>query len=297
MDYYTPTAIANEALDAAGVKFFLGDIREGSDPAQVILRKYTGCLFQLLRGAHWDFARKEAELLLVADATGMANPPLPTVVGAGFMYAYAYPTDCLKIRFVPANYWNLVPPAPPGNIVPPDPQAPLTSSPMVAPFVGQPLLPSRFLITSSQSTIEEGASNNIRGSSPIGRSVILSNVQQARGVYTYQASYPNLWDDLFRAALVAYLASEIVFVLDENRRNGAAIRRDQQQIAQMKIQEARRSNGNESWANADISVDWMVARSRGFGGGAYWGNNWGAGPGYLYGGWDGISFTGNTGAF
>lgn len=293
-DWYSPTAVCNQALDAGFLKMSIGDIEEGTEAANVCLRAYTTCFEQLIRGAHWDFARKEAPMQLRADASGqtMGNRNL---VPAGFIYSYDYPTDCAKVRFVPANYWTIAPPVPSSNIVPSDSEAPLTTGLGQPGWVGQRLIPSRFLITSDMNYIPEGASNQQRGISPIGQTVICSNVQEARVVYTFRALYPNLWDELFRSAMVAYVASEIVLRLTKNEKTGLIARKEQIAIAQMKIQQARVTNGNESWANADIAVDWL--RVRGSGG---WIHDWGRGPdgpGCLFGGYDGVMFSGNTAAY
>ena len=61
-----PSDIAQQAIDASGVDYLLGDIDDGSRPAQVLLRAYEQCLMQLLRGANWNFARKTTQLTLLA---------------------------------------------------------------------------------------------------------------------------------------------------------------------------------------------------------------------------------------
>lgn len=295
-DYYSPTGIANLALDAAGIDFTLGDIEEGTKEAQVCLRAYTPCVRQLLRTANWDWARKEAPLNLVADASGQ-TPGIGTLVPSGFLYSYNLPLDSLKVRFIPANNWAVDLPIPPQNIVPPDSGAPLTTGTGQPPWAGNPVVPSRFLITSDPNYVPEGSANDLPGISPIGQTIICSNIQSARCVYTFNASYPNLFDELFRSALVAYLASEIALPLSRDKKFGLTMRKENVAIAQAKIQHARATNGNETWANSDLSVDWMQIRISGRGCGA-WGNNWGAGPGYLFGGYDDIGWgTGNTSAY
>lgn len=295
MDQYTPTAVVNQSLQACGLRLVLGDIQDGTEAAQVCLRAYSECVRQMLRGAHWDWARRSAPLQLIADATGQSQG-LPTNVPDGFVYEYAYPADCAKLRFIPANYVNASPPIPPGNIVPADSDAPITTAtPNIVPTR---LIPSRFLITNDPNRPGDG--NNIPGASPIGSTVILSNMQNALGVYTMQAMWLNLWDSLFRSAVVDYIASEIALVLHDDKKLGIAMQDRLAARAMAKLSEARRTNGNESWANSDLAVDWMRFRSTG-GGFGYWGNNWGAGPGCLFGGWDSVNFAGlgtaNTSAF
>lgn len=297
-DQYTAEAICNQALQAAGVPYVIGSLQEGSEAANACLRLYSECVRQLLRGAHWDHFRREAVLQMVADASGQ-TPNVGNMVPSGFLYSYSYPVDCAKIRFIPANYWQVTPPTPASNITPSDASAPTMQGLSTQPWVGQRLTPSRFLITNEQNFIPEGAGNQTPGVSPIGQVLILSNVQNARAVYTLQAMWPNLWDSLFRSAVVDYLASEIAFPLNRDKRLGLQIQDRLVMRAQAKLSEARRTNGNESWANADIQVDWMRARlSGGFRG--YWGSGLGGdigGPGFLFGAYESVAFAGNTAAF
>jgi hypothetical protein len=88
----TPASIANQALDAIGRggDIVIGDLTEGTREAKVILRAYSQCLRQLLRSANWDFARKQAPLVLLADQTGQ-TPNVGTIVSAtNWLYEYAY---------------------------------------------------------------------------------------------------------------------------------------------------------------------------------------------------------------
>lgn len=296
-DYYTPEAIGNEALADAGVNFVIGQMTEGTIPAQAVLRKYATCLRGLLRAAHWTFARKEGALQLIADASGQ-TPNVGTIVPSNFLYSYSVPTDCAKVRYIPANLAGINPPIPQANIVPPDNTAPLTTGNPQPGGAGQRIVPTRFLITNDVNYIPEGAANNIQGISPIGQTVICSNQQYARGVYTFYASYPNLWDELFRSAMVAYLASEIAVALATDKKFGVAMRDHNIAIAKDKIREARAISGNETWASSDLAVDWMrVRQSGGYSNGYGWGGAFGPGGGYLCGGYDGLYFGDNSSAY
>lgn len=292
-DQYLPTAICNQALQAAGLRMVLGDIQDGTEAAQVCLRAYSECVRQMIRGAHWDAFRREAELQLVADASGQ-TAGVGTIVPGGMQYSYNYPADCAKLRFIPANRGNTVAPVPSGNIVPDNSSSPISAA--TSAVVGQRLIPSRFLIANDPNSAPDGASNNIAGISPIGSTVICCNIQNAFGVYTMEAMWPNLWDSLFRSAVVDYIASEIAFVLYTDKKVGIAVQDRLSGRAQAKLSEARRTNGNESWANADLNVDWMRYRLSGGFNGYGWGDNGGGGPGTLFGGFDSVAF-GNTGAF
>src|SRR4051812_43011774 len=110
-----PEDLVNRALDAAGADQVIGNMQQGSREAQIALRHYGPVLRQLLRAANWDMARKQAPLLLLADATGnTAN--VGTVVPQPWTYEYAYPTDCVRVRFIPANPNTSSPAVPTGNI-------------------------------------------------------------------------------------------------------------------------------------------------------------------------------------
>jgi hypothetical protein len=283
----TPSAIAAQVLDAIGSEYDLGDISEGSREAQVILRAYGQCLRQLLRGANWDFARASAPLLLLADATGQ-TPNVGTVVPSGYIYEYAYPIDCMKIRFIQRSPQFPASAYPTGNISIP-PNIPTVSN-LGVPCVGSRPRPARFVLaTDSNYPASPGSLTwDTQGVVPNSRTVILTDVQCAHATYTALILYPSQWDSLFRAALVAYIASEVALPLTANKPFGLQIRNQQIAIAKQKIEMARLVDGNEATTTTDIQVDWMQARQtggfvygRGYGGAA-----WGAGGA----GWDSVGF-------
>lgn len=285
-----PTDVGNQALDAAAVDFTMGDIEEGSRPAAVLLRAYGQCLRQLLRGANWDFARRTADLVLLADATGQ-TPDVGTVVPVPYLYEYSYPTDCAKARFVPWNYQNVNTGVPTGNISTPD--VPLTTGTgSQSPLVGTRLRPAPFVIATDPNYPPQSGEQfwTVQGVSPQGRTVILTNVKDAKLVYTAQMLYPSVWDAMFRAGLVSYLASEIVLPLQKDKKLGMALQDRLIKATKEKITQARLVDGNEKYSTFNLSVDWMNARRTG---GSYDGNGWqGAGTnlGGGYGGWDMCGF-------
>ena len=125
------------------------------------------------------------------------------------------------------------------------------------------------------------------GQSPTGSTVILSNVQSASIVYTFDAVYPMLWDNLFTSALVAYMASEVTLGLwSKNPKYGMGIRREQIAIAQKKLIEARIADGNASTVSTSHLPDWMRARAS-YGNNGFNNNGWGldGGAGGAYGVW------------
>ena len=286
-----PADVGQQALDAAGIDFTIGDLEEGTKPAQVLLRAYGQNLRQLLRAANWNWARRESPLLLLADATGQ-TPNVGAVVPSGeFIYEYALPIDCMKIRFIP---WHrgINPGSPAGNITPPNPTVPLTTATPLA--IGHRLMPAKFLITNDPNYPPQVGQIfwETQGESPQGRAVILCNVQNAKCIYTYLALYPSVWDPLFREALVALIASNIALPLAKDKNFGMAMRKENIESAKGKIREARVVDGNESVASSDISVDWMRTRRTGgwgAGRGGYGGGEFGGGYGGFGGGFDAMN--------
>lgn len=289
-----PADIANQALDAIGYPTAIGDMQEGTRPAQVILRAYGQCLRQLLRGAHWDFSRKTVPLVLLADASGN-TPNVGSLVPVPWTYEYAYPTDCAKARFIPWNQGANNPGTPSGNIVPPNSGSPIVDNLQgQQPLTGQRIVPARFTIATDPNYPPQPGQITweVQGVSPQGRTVVLTNVANAQMVYTAIMLYPSVWDALFRAAMVAYLASEIALPLWTTMKNpkfGLQLRGEQIKVAKAKLMQARTTDGNEGWFSSDISVDWMRFRNVGGGYGA-WGQSGVGGPGVLGYGWDQCSF-------
>ncbi len=125
-------AVVNQALRRIGNETPIGYIFEGSRASRVALEIYGQTRDDLLRSHSWGFARRDITLTLLKTAPvggygvagwTSASPPPP------WIYEYAYPGDCLKIRsirdapiFIPsfdprpnlfneANDNTLVPPA------------------------------------------------------------------------------------------------------------------------------------------------------------------------------------------
>ncbi len=291
----TPTEIANEALDQAGCNIIIGDLTEGTHAAQVCLRSYSTCRQQLLRAAHWQFARKEAPMVLLADATGQ-TPDVGTMVPTSWIYEYAYPIDCLQVICVP---WNcqIEPGTPPGNYgVPATPQV---SNLGQQPIAGGRIIPARYLVAFDPNYPADPASLPSPGTSPAGSKVVLTNVKNAKLIYTTDQLYPEIWDGLFRQAMISYMAQRIAVPLHEDKKLGVAMRNQQIEIVKKAVMDARTADGREAWISSDLAVDWMQVRNSG---GPWSGNNgWGGfgqGMGQIgsWGGYDGLTLA-NGSAF
>lgn len=292
----TPADIANQALDRIGWPESIADLEEGTDAAQVCLRFYGECLKQLLRAAHWNFARKQAPLTLLADASGnTAN--VGTVVPFNWLYEYALPTDSAKFRFIPWNWQNQASDVPSNNIVPPNNGSPLTSVQNAQP-PGAPMRVARFQIATDFNYPPLPGQDTwlVQGVSPQGRTVVLTNTKNAQGVYTAIMLYPSVWDSAFRAAMVDFLACEIAVGVWKKKdlKIGLAMRDEMGNQVRAKVLEARIRDGDEGMPNSDIRVDWMDGRRVGgmwspWGGGGGSGGGWG--PGVYGSSWESIALS------
>lgn len=291
----TPSDVAQQAVDEAGIDYLLGDIEDGSRPAQVILRAYRQSLMQLLRVANWDMARKEADLTLLADSTGQTANVGTVVQGNMFQYEYAYPIDAVKVRYIPRQ-GPVNPGAVTGNITPPNSGAPLMPNLNQAPSLVPRMRPARFVITSDPNYPPAAGAINweVQGVSPTARTVILTNVKSAKCVYTFLNLYPSTWDALFREAFVALLASRIVLPLSKDKKAGLEMRKAQMEIARDAIVTARAIDGNEGWFSSNIRVNWIDTRY--MGAGWYWGGRAGFGGAGadMWGGFDDESVEGGS---
>lgn len=300
----TPASIVNRALDRIGRSdIIIGEISEGTEAAKPALRAYGPAVRQLLRAAHWGFARKQHPLELLADATGQ-TAGVGTVVQAPWTYEYAYPTDCLKARFLPWNS-NPITPNPP-------PMTGISEQPLSA----VRLVPAPYLIGLDYNyPIEEGCYLEwedkpvlLPGQGPQQRTVIYTNVPpQPQGasnptaypslVYTALIMYPTQWDSLFEEALVEYMAQKLAMPLVADKKLARMIQSDCIASSKGMITEARAINANESGFPQTISRMAEWSRARNAGAGQWWGNGgvygYGVGPvgnGVLFSNWDALGF-------
>lgn len=296
MGGYEPSDVANEALDTIGWPEVLGDLEDGSPHAQILLRKWSPCLQQMLRAANWQFARKEAPMLMLADASGN-TPNVGSVVPRGWQYEYALPEDAMRIRFIPSNPFNSAVPVPSGNIQLPQ-NVPLTTGVDQMPGQLMRQRPARFLIATDYNYPPMAGQGQTLGVSPQGRTVVLTNVNQATAVYTALMLFPAVWDALFRSAIVAYLACEIAVPLWSRKDKvqiGMQMREEQIAITKSKVTEARLVDGNAGISSADLRTDWIdTRRDAGLWAGPAWGGMPGGNWGGSEGAWDSLPINGTS---
>jgi len=226
---------------------------------------------RLLRAAPWGFARTQLTMTQIGDLYPDGTSPFP------FLWAYAYPSDCIKMRYV-------LPQPLPNQNSGADP--PLTG----AAFIGPTLRPSRrnrFLVQSLPSP--NAATPNAEGAT---QRAVVTNVLNAIGVYTQDVTNPDQFDQLFTGALEASLSYKLCIPLSGN----VAMQKGFQEAAEAALLTARTVDGNEAIPSSDVRVDWIEARGRG--GGQPWaglGSVYGADPPYSswgswYDGWENMNW-------
>lgn len=230
-----PVNVVNIALTEIGAKATVSSINpsDGSNEANIASTLYQPKMDALMRSAHWNCCRKQLALTLlkavVIDGVASDDPPPQP-----WLYEYAYPSDCLKARYIMpirtiaaegvplTTYDNMVPVLYAGSAV-------------------------RYAV----------ATDTVNGNV---RRVILTNMPQAILVYTARIDNPDLWDPHFLNAATSSLGAWMVTPLSMKQ----ALIKTQIAIAQSIIAEARVSDGNEGLTSADHYPDWM--RIRGIGG-------------------------------
>lgn len=241
-----PTDIANRALDECGLPS-IGDLDDGSDAAKAIQRIYWPTLRQILSAAYWNFARKQHQLVCLADAIMGTETYTDVPQPWGFMYEW--PDDCVHARWVPAT------------VVVETPGTPIFTGGQTLNVALGASRPTPFLVTSSNRT-NDIASNwySIEGHDPEQTKVILSNQYGAHLVYTGLMQYPDAWDALFEQAVVAALAARLAMPLIRDRKEARVIRSDNIMIAKDALVAARVRDGDEGWTVQNHMPDWIEAR-------------------------------------
>jgi hypothetical protein len=240
--------IANRALSAIGARSgsagsvsALQSLNEKSNEAFQVNLLFVPTQNDLLRSAHWNFARKTAVLSLLKAAPGTpenasgAAQWSSALPAPPWLYEYAYPADCLKMRSIcrQVNYAG-------GGV-----GYPVGYGAPVSPAAGQ-----RFIVAADQDT----NGNSIR--------CVLTNAEQAIGVYTAELDNPATWDSSFEQTMVSALAARLCIALTGDK----SLKQELLQEAQMYVQSARVNDGNEGSTTIDRVPDWIAARGYGLAG-------------------------------
>lgn len=250
--------IVNAALAEIGAQASVSSINpsDGSAEGNVASLLYNIKIDDLMRAAHWNFTRYQAPLTLLKAAKGTPENPTGTttlIPPSPWVYSYAYPSDCLKARYILPIFPTV------GG------QVPFTTADNTA----IPGYTSDFAVRFISGTDTDANGNKVR--------VILTNMSQATLVYTSRITDPNLWDPSFVQAAISYLGAWFVNALARN----AALHKDQTQTAMAIINKARVTDGNEGPVTMDHMPDWIRARGSSP---AY------SGAGGFYYGWDYVAW-------
>lgn len=248
--------IANRALLGVGARAQISSLRpsDGSVEGDAVTTLWQSTFEQLARTAHWNCLGKQETLSLLQAAQGTPENPTGstyTLPPTPWLYSYAYPSDCLDLRYIVPSY--------PANTGSSTPATTINNS-------AGTWLPSGGQIPYKVQTV--------LGQNDAPVVVILCNQSQAQAIYTVNYSNPGIWDSLFQQAMVASLGAYLVPALSLDL---PLLDRCVKQ-AEAAIAQARTRDGNEGVTTMDHVPDWIQARNCGQG----WGNGWlgGSNQGY-----------------
>lgn len=233
----SPVDICNLALQEIGQQVLIQSFTDTTPAGVVASTQYTPRMQMLLRAANWGFARKTVALTLLRIAvptSALPAPAYPNPPPQPFLFEYAWPSDCLRGRFlIPYQQTN------------PVVSTPLTTAPNAGIIAPNPPTGIPFVIA----TDFDGQGNQIK--------VILSNLPLAQFVYTADLSQlPDLWDGLFLSAATAVLSTYFITALARNNAQLAG----QVTIAKGALDSARMMDGNEGISNVDHLPDYIRIR-------------------------------------
>lgn len=246
----TEIDLCNQALSATGARVQITAFNEPTIEARQCALHYHTLRKQLLRAAPWGFARLQVELDLLAT-TPDARVPFP------WSQLYAYPPDCLRLRY-------LLP-------------KPTLQTNSIAPSVGEPLVPTYCYTPTRARRWLLGIDRDPSGTQ---QRIIMSNVSQAIGVYTTDVVLPELMDDSFQQALVNALAAKLSMPLTGNSGDSTRL----EQLTTNAVLAARVADGQETISSVDHTPDWILTR-----GVVPWNDSYfndASLPGQWYCGWD-----------
>jgi hypothetical protein len=243
-DPNTADTVINEALVELGVDP-LGDTWQGSRASEAGRAVYDTVLRGMHASAQWNFARRQRQLDMRADAIGeYSNNRL---VPAPWRHLYEWPNDCVHFRFVLALNATALD----ASGAPVYPQSCWHHNVPPAPFLvtDAPLVND---IDSDWPLVE--------GHSPESTRVVATDQLGAVAVYTGLMQYPDAWPPLFKRALVANLAARFAMSAVPDKALARAMRGDMAAIARDALVEARVQDANEGWTMRDHVPDWLSAR-------------------------------------
>lgn len=215
-------AVCNLALDACGARSTLASLTEGSEEANALSLHFAPAAEAVLQAARWNFARAQATLTLLRDATQNQVVPVP------WLYEYLMPSDCVQGRFIMPQVFSNSPGALPG-----------------VPSVVTAVAPA---VRWVKGTDKDDSGNDT--------TVILTNQMQAILVYTRRILNPQLWDGQFLEAFRVYLAHRVCMRLTGNKQLATALFQEAGSLCDA----AAASSANEGLTVLDQVPDWIKVR-------------------------------------
>jgi hypothetical protein len=231
--------ICNRALLAMGNKQTVSQINpsDGSVEANSCSILFTPCFESLARVAQWDCLRTQKTLNLVMAQKGTPeniNGTTLPVSPQPWKYAYSYPNDCIAVRQLFPIISN--------------------GSSQLNNFTS-PTIDYSYLQDQDNTALDFVVSvGNDLTNNPI--KYILTNLQNAGVIYTWNQPNPELWDSQFQEAMTLYLASKLVMALSANTQIFAGL----ESSTKAMIADARRTDGNEGSKVIDNAPDWLTVR-------------------------------------
>lgn len=211
----TKVQIWNRALGFIGTQTQVATENEDSAEAHNCGIYYENVRQAILRSHTWNFARKQVAL------TELGNADDDTSLQPWF-YKYAYPSDCIRFRYVMPT---VVPQAIPETL-----------------WTAQP--PVRFIVSSDDDSVGNP------------RTVLLTNQDTATGVYTRDLSLLDLWDAMSLDALANGLAAKLAIPLTGDKQLAKAMI---EQVGAI-ITDAKAKDGNEGLSIQNHTPDWIRVR-------------------------------------
>lgn len=263
-------SICNRALLSVGARTQVSSINpsDGSVEANSLSVLFTPTFEALARSAHWNCLGREVALDLLMAASGTPENPNGTTLPVPpipWLYAYAYPSDCLDVRYIVPSF--------PTNAGSSTPDTPINNAAATwLPNGGQIVYKVQTVLDSHQQSVL----------------CILTNQDLATCVYTTNLQNPSTWDSLFQEGMVASLGAYLVPALSLS----LPLMQASIATAEKAIARARAADGNEGVTVMDHTPDWFRARA----GGSNWGYGFASIGGFQYSiGWP--SFGGGDGSY
>jgi hypothetical protein len=246
-----PIDICNQALASIGARSTIASFDEDSEAARNCSLQYESTLKQLLRAAQWGFCRRYANLAVLKAAPGTQTPTVTSATWddswppPGWLYSYAYPSDCIQMRYVVVQAMD----ADTGISL-----FPVSAVSYMGPaYAGAPV---KWMKTNDKIGEQEAI-------------VIACNERNAIGCYTVYEPNPDVWDASFIQAMIAALGAQLAPALT----GSTPMRQQKIMDANAIILEARARDANEGMTVYDSMPDWIKVRGIPSGYNNWWLNN------------------------